>query len=332
MSKNILDFKNINFSYGKKEVLKNISFSIKEGSFFVLLGLNGAGKSTIFSLITRLLNLQNGEITIDSHSIKDYSKALKDIGIVFQEPTLDLDLTVKQNLYYYGSLKGLSFSATIKSIENEISKLELESVLNTQVRKLNGGHRRRVEILRALINRPKLLLLDEPFSSLDIILRKKMRKFIKDLVKKHNITVIMVSHDILDAYELFDEMILLENGKVLQKGTPQNLYNSPKNKKVANFFGLENIFSGLVKNGIFYSKKLAIFVDFEDEEDICLLIPKNAIEVEEGNQLRIVDSIFIDGKSRVVLENGIIIFLENKPLDSLNINIDKTKVIKLGKN
>ena len=94
--KNIaLEFKNVSFSYDKKEVLKNISFCINEGKFFVLLGLNGAGKSTIFSLATRLLKLQKGEIFVNNFSIKDYSNALKDIGIVFQEPTLDLDLTVK---------------------------------------------------------------------------------------------------------------------------------------------------------------------------------------------------------------------------------------------
>jgi ABC-2 type transport system ATP-binding protein len=99
MKKNILEVNHIDFSYGKKRVLNNISFSIKEGTFSVLLGLNGAGKSTIFSLITRLQNLVVGEISINNFPIKDYSNALKDIGIVFQEPTLDLDLTVKQNLY-----------------------------------------------------------------------------------------------------------------------------------------------------------------------------------------------------------------------------------------
>ena len=113
-----LEFKNVSFSYGSKEVLKDISFFIKQKSFSVLLGLNGAGKSTMFCLSNRLLNLQSGEIFIDGYSIKDYSNALKDIGIVFQEPTLDLDLTVKQNLYYYGSLKGLGFKQTLKSIEN----------------------------------------------------------------------------------------------------------------------------------------------------------------------------------------------------------------------
>lgn len=215
MSKNILDFKNIDFSYGKKVILKNISFSIKEGNFFVLLGLNGAGKSTIFSLITRLLNLQNGEIIINSHSIKDYSKALKDIGIVFQEPTLDLDLTVKQNLYFYGSLKGLSFKETLKSIESEISKLKLQEVLNTVVRKLNGGHRRRVEILRALINKPKLLLLDEPTVGLDLKSRFDILHYVRDLVKRENLSVLWITH-LFDEVNENDDIAFIKDGQIVE--------------------------------------------------------------------------------------------------------------------
>ncbi len=215
MSKNILDFKNIDFAYGKKEVLKNISFSIEEGKFFVLLGLNGAGKSTIFSLITRLLNLQNGDIIINSHSIKNYSKALKDIGIVFQEPTLDLDLTVKQNLYFYGSLKGLSFKETLKSIENEITKLELEDVLNIVVRKLNGGHRRRVEILRALINKPKLLLLDEPTVGLDLKSRFDILEYVRDLVKREKLSVLWITH-LFDEVDENDDIAFIKEGQIVE--------------------------------------------------------------------------------------------------------------------
>jgi len=217
MSKNILNFKNIDFSYGKKEVLKNISFSIEEGSFFVLLGLNGAGKSTIFSLITRLLNLQKGEIIINSHSIKDYSKALKDIGIVFQEPSLDLDLTVKQNLYFYGSLKGLSFKETMKSIESEITKLELEDILNTEVRNLNGGHRRRVEILRALINKPKLLLLDEATVGLDLKSRFDILDYVRELVKREDLSVLWITH-LFDEVNEDDDIAFIKSGEIIENG------------------------------------------------------------------------------------------------------------------
>ena len=211
MKKNILELKNVDFSYGKKQVLTNVALNIKEGTFSVLLGLNGAGKSTLFSLVTRLLNLQSGEIFINGFSIQDYSNALKDIGIVFQEPTLDLDLTVKQNLYYYGSLKGLGFKETILSINDEIEKLELLDVMDTTVRNLNGGHRRRVEILRALINKPKLLLLDEATVGLDLKSRFDILAYVRDLVQTKNISVLWITH-------LFDEVILEDNLSIIKAG------------------------------------------------------------------------------------------------------------------
>ncbi|WP_428027169.1 ATP-binding cassette domain-containing protein [Arcobacter sp.] len=222
MKNSILDFKNVDYSYGQKVALNNVSLTIEKGTFFVLLGLNGAGKSTIFSLITRLQNLQKGEIDIDGHPIKNYSKALRDIGIVFQEPTLDLDLTVKQNLYYYGSLKGLSFKQTLKSIDLQIKKLELEDILDTQVRKLNGGHRRRVEILRALINKPKLLLLDEATVGLDVKSRFDILNYVRSLVKEEGISVLWITH-LFDEVDLDDDISIIKSGEIVYSGVVNEL-------------------------------------------------------------------------------------------------------------
>ena len=235
MKKNILEVKKINFSYGNKKVLENISFSIEEGTFCVLLGLNGAGKSTIFSLITRLQNLVVGEISINNFPIKDYSNALKDIGIVFQEPTLDLDLTVRQNLFYYGSLKGLDFKETIVSIEDEIKKLELESHLDTQVRKLNGGHRRRVEILRALINKPKLLLLDEPTVGLDLKSRFDILEYVRNLVHTKNISVLWITH-LFDEIEENDSVAVIKTGKIVESGIVKEIVNKHKQENLVETF------------------------------------------------------------------------------------------------
>lgn len=235
MKYNSLEFKNVSFSYDVKEVLKNISFSIKEASFFVLLGLNGAGKSTIFSLTTRLLKLQKGEIYINNFPIKDYSNALKDIGIVFQEPTLDLDLTVEQNLYYYGALKGLDFKETLKSIEDEIIKLELQNVLNTQVRKLNGGHRRRVEVLRALINKPKLLLLDEATVGLDLKSRFDILSYVKELVKTKNISVLWITH-LFDEIDENDDISIIKNGEIIESGLAKDIVKKHNKENLVDTF------------------------------------------------------------------------------------------------
>ena len=230
-----LEFKNVNFSYDKKEVLKNISFCIKQGSFFVLLGLNGAGKSTVFSLATRLLKLQKGEIFVNNFSIKDYSNALKDIGIVFQEPTLDLDLTVKQNLYYYGALKGLDFKDTIKSIQDEITKLELQDVLDKTVRNLNGGHRRRVEILRALINKPKLLLLDEATVGLDLKSRFDILDYVKELVKTKNISVLWITH-LFDEVNENDDISIIKDGEIIESGVAKDIVKKHNKENLVDTF------------------------------------------------------------------------------------------------
>jgi ABC-2 type transport system ATP-binding protein len=233
--KNILELNDIDFYYGKKRVLNNVSFSIEEGVFSVLLGLNGAGKSTIFSLITRLQSLQMGEIFINNYSIKDYSNALKDIGIVFQEPTLDLDLTVKQNLYYYGSLKGLNFKETLLSIKDEIKKLGLEESLDITVRKLNGGHRRRVEILRALINKPKLLLLDEATVGLDLKSRFDILDYVRKLVEEKQISVLWITH-LFDEVKENDNISIIKNGQIIETGIAKNIVKKYEKENLVDTF------------------------------------------------------------------------------------------------
>ncbi|MDC0933902.1 ATP-binding cassette domain-containing protein [Arcobacteraceae bacterium] len=217
-----LELKNINYKYNENAVLKNVSFSIEKGSFFVLLGLNGAGKSTIFSLLTRLLNLQDGNISINNYSIKDYQHALNSVGIVFQEPTLDLDLTVRQNLYYYGSLKGLSFKATLDSIKDELDNIGLTDKLDVITKNLNGGHRRRVEILRALINKPKLLLLDEPTVGLDVKSRFDILKYIRGLVNKKGISVLWITH-LFDEIENTDSLAMIKDGSIIESSNVSDI-------------------------------------------------------------------------------------------------------------
>lgn len=212
-----LKLENVSYKYTNNMVLKDINLDIKKQSFFVLLGLNGAGKSTIFSLITRLLSLQDGNISINGHELKNYKKALKNIGIVFQEPTLDLDLSVRQNLYYYGCMQGLSFKKTLQSIQTEIKTLELEEKLDICVRELNQGHRRRVEILRALINEPKILLLDEATVGLDVKSRFEIISYIRDIIKQRELSVLWVTH-LFDEVINSDEVAILKDGEIIENG------------------------------------------------------------------------------------------------------------------
>lgn len=235
MKNTILELENVSHKYDKELVLNDISFSIEEASFFVLLGLNGAGKSTIFSLLTRLLSLQSGSIKINGYTIQNYTKALKDIGIVFQEPTLDLDLTVRQNLYYYGALKGLSFKETLASIKDELTNLDLNEKLDTKVQKLNGGHRRRVEIVRSLINKPKLLLLDEATVGLDLKSRFDILDYLRHKVQKGEISVLWITH-LFDEVQESDSLAIIHKGEILATGTAEEIIAKHKQADLTQTF------------------------------------------------------------------------------------------------
>ena len=230
-----LKLENLYYKYDKENVLDNVSFDIEQSSFFVLLGLNGAGKSTLFALITRLLSLQEGTIHINDFPIKDYKNALKNMGIVFQEPTLDLDLTVRQNLYFYGSMQGLSFKETLKSIDNEIDNIGLREKLDTIVRDLNGGHRRRVEILRALINEPKILLLDEATVGLDVKSRFEIIDYIRDVVKQRGIAVLWITH-LFDEIKEDDKAAIIKNGKIIENGIISEIISKHDKKTLSEVF------------------------------------------------------------------------------------------------
>lgn len=235
MKNTSLELKNVSHKYDKERVLNDISFSIEEASFFVLLGLNGAGKSTIFSLLTRLLSLQSGSIKINGYTIQNYTNALKDIGIVFQEPTLDLDLTVRQNLYYYGALKGLSFKETLASIKDELTNLDLNEKLDTKVQKLNGGHRRRVEIVRSLINKPKLLLLDEATVGLDLKSRFDILDYLRHKVQKGEISVLWITH-LFDEVQESDSLAIIHKGEILATGTAEEIIAKHKQADLTETF------------------------------------------------------------------------------------------------
>lgn len=214
----VIKVNNLSYSYNDKPILKDISFDIGKNTFLALVGENGAGKSTIFSLLTRLLTIQSGEIYIDDFPISNYTNALKNMGVVFQELTLDLDLTVKQNLHYYGGIRGISFKQSIESIKEPLENLELVPLLDKKVRHLNGGHRRRVEIARALINNPKLLLFDEASIGLDIKSRKQLVSYVKDLVAKKSISVLWITH-LFDELDDDCEILAIKKGEIIYKGS-----------------------------------------------------------------------------------------------------------------
>lgn len=212
-----IEINQLSFYYGKKAVIKELNLNISQG-FNVLLGPNGAGKSTLFSMLTGLAQAASGDININGYNLKDCrTQIMQSMGVVFQQSTLDLDLSVKQNLIYFGALHGISASQALDNIGEILSQLELTKRLNDKVRSLNGGHRRRVEIARALIHQPKMLLLDEATVGLDIDSRKMITEYVGTLCKKHNICVLWATH-LIDEISADDQLIILSDGKIQAQG------------------------------------------------------------------------------------------------------------------
>ena len=204
---------NLFFAYGKKKALNNVNLSLITG-FNVLLGPNGAGKSTLFSLLTGLTQSAHGDINInDLELTKHKSKIMSQMGVVFQQSTLDLDLSVKQNLLYYASLHGIAPKKALANIGTILTQLRLTERLHDKVRTLNGGHRRRVEIARALIHQPKVLLLDEATVGLDVESRLLIISYVRNLCKERGICVLWTTH-LMDEVEPSDHLIIINQGEV----------------------------------------------------------------------------------------------------------------------
>jgi ABC-2 type transport system ATP-binding protein len=209
--------------FGPRRVLKEVSFSIASGDFTVLLGLNGAGKTTLFSLATRLYAQGEGTIRIFGMDIRDRpSECLGEMGIVFQQPTLDLDLSVEQNLYYHAALHGLSHRDAAHRLAAEIDRVGLAEQRREKVRRLSGGQRRRVEIARALLHRPRLLLLDEPTVGLDIASRQFMLDHVRRLCREQGLAALWATH-LIDEVGDGARVVVLHKGEVLADGAAAQL-------------------------------------------------------------------------------------------------------------
>ena len=209
--------RDLSYAYGPKVALEAVSFAVAPGTFCALLGPNGAGKSTLFALLTRLFVAREGRIAIDGHDLRaDPRAALARIGVVFQQPTLDLDLTVRRNLRYYSALQGLSGSAVDAAIDAALDRLGMLERAGEKAGALNMGHRRRMEIARALIHRPALLLLDEPTVGLDAPSRHAITDHVHDLAGS-GIAVLWATH-LVDEVRDDDRLVVLHKGRVLADG------------------------------------------------------------------------------------------------------------------
>lgn len=213
-----LSISGVNHSYGARRALIDINFSVAPASFTALLGLNGAGKSTIFALITRLFGIQSGHIGIFGHDIgRTPGEALRLLGVVFQSRTLDLDLSVAQNLLYHAALHGIGRREAHLRSGEVLTRIGLADRAGSKVRDLSGGQMRRLEIARALLHRPRLLLLDEATVGLDVKARADILSHVRQLVTEQGIGVLWATH-LFDEIATSDNLVVLHQGRILAQG------------------------------------------------------------------------------------------------------------------
>jgi len=217
-----LTIERLSHGFGARQALSGVSLSVEDGSFTVLLGPNGAGKTTLISLVTGLYNAQQGDIRLFGHSIRrDPMPALASLGVVFQMSTLDLDLTVDQNLAYHAALHGLPRREAAKRVGAELERLGIGDRRSEKVRSLSGGMRRRVEIARALLHRPKFLIVDEATAGLDVAGRQWLLKHVRSLCGQ-GLSVLWATH-LLDEVEPGDRLAVLHRGTVRWTGEARRL-------------------------------------------------------------------------------------------------------------
>lgn len=222
---NVIEINGLSKSFGEVRAVDNLSFSVKRGELFAFLGVNGAGKSTTISILCGQLKKDDGEVKICGADIKDGgANTASKLGIVFQNSVLDSALSVRDNLKYRAALYGIDG----KDFENrllELSKLlDFDNILSRTVSKLSGGQRRRIDIARALLHRPEILVLDEPTTGLDPQTRRMLWNVIASLRKSENMTVFLTTHYMEEAADA-DYIVILDSGKIAAKGTPLQLKN-----------------------------------------------------------------------------------------------------------
>ncbi len=235
-----LAIRDLSFSFGRKKTRKKaldqINFTVNSSECTILLGPNGAGKSTLFSLITRLYDSPQGNIQLCGYDVKKQTRqALAKLGVVFQQTTLDLDLTVTQNLRYHTALHGMPRKLANQRIQEELERLKMYERRSEKIRELNGGHRRRVEIARALLHEPALLLLDEPTVGLDVPSRQAIVEHVHQLVSEQTLAVLWATHLIDEIYPQ-DQLIILHKGQIKQKGSVDRILKTSNTSSINEAF------------------------------------------------------------------------------------------------
>lgn len=247
MQNPVVSLKNISKTFdGSEVVLHDISLDIYPGEFLTLLGPSGCGKTTILRLIAGLESSDSGDILINGKLVNNIPANRRDVNTVFQSYALFPQMTVFKNVAFGLELKKIPKNEIKEKVLSILELVKLDGLENRNIQQLSGGQQQRVAMARAIVNKPLILLLDEPMSALDYKLRRAMQIELKHLHRKLGITFIFVTHDQEEALTMSDRVLVMNDGKIQQSGTPKEIYENPANMFVAGFVGEINVFDGMV--------------------------------------------------------------------------------------
>ena len=244
MSENIIELKNIKKVFDDTVVVEDFNLTVKKGEFVTFLGPSGCGKTTTLRMIAGFEFPTEGEILLNGEDISHIPPNLRPINTVFQRYALFPHLNVYENVAFGLNLKKLPKSVIDEKVKHVLEVVDLEGFEKRKISTLSGGQQQRIAIARAIVNEPDILLLDEPLGALDLKMRQEMQLELKSMHEQLGITFIYVTHDQEEALTMSDKVVVMSDGMIQQIGTPEEIYNEPKNAFVADFIGESNIFEG----------------------------------------------------------------------------------------
>ena len=300
--KKIIKLENISVSFDDQPVLQDLNLQIANGEFVTLLGPSGCGKTTTLRIIGGFVKPDSGNVFFDDKSIVDLPPHKRQVNTIFQRYALFPHLNVFENVAFGMRVQKKKNAEIRETVEKMLKLVNLSGFEKRSVHTLSGGQQQRVAIARALANNPKILLLDEPLAALDLKLRKDMQIELKNIQKSLGITFIYVTHDQEEALSMSDTVVVMDNGKIQQIGTPQDIYNEPENAFVADFIGESNILDGVMLEDYlveFFGRKFkCLDAGFEKSEPVDVVIRPEDIDIvtpDEGDLVGVVTAVTFKG-------------------------------------